>query len=315
MKTRIKSGLLMVPLLAVVWLGGYVLLAACVALSVVAVREFYRAFETATEDGGPLSSGAGPRAWSGGPVRPSRGIATCGIILLYGLPYVLWQGQLVWFAIVVALSFSLLFRKGEYGLPDCFVTMAGLLYVALFLSFVYRIDFEFNTLYMSSVLIDEAPIWIEEIWGQAGDTYGLFHISGFLYNPVWLVVFSAFATDICAYFIGMKFGRRKLASALSPKKTVEGSIGGVIGSVVVCGVFGWLCMPEFFVHTLVIGALGSVAAQAGDLTASAIKRRLGIKDYGSIIPGHGGVLDRIDSILFTAPLVYIYLGVIRFWTV
>jgi phosphatidate cytidylyltransferase len=303
----------MVPLLAVVWLGGYVLLAACVALSVVAVREFYRAFETATADGGPLAGGDGPRSWPGGPVRPSRGIATCGIILLYGLPYVLWQGQLVWVAIVVTLSFSLLFRKGEYSLSDCLVTMAGLLYVALFLSFVYWIDLDFDVLYMSSVLFDEAPVWDEGIWGQAGATYGLFHISGFLYNPVWLVVFSAFATDICAYFIGMKFGRRKLAPALSPKKTVEGSIGGIVGSIIVCGVFGWFAMPELFVHTLVIGALGGVVSQVGDLTASAIKRRLGIKDYGSIIPGHGGVLDRIDSILFTAPLVYIYLSVIRFW--
>jgi hypothetical protein len=73
-------------------------------------------------------------------------------------------------------------------------------------------------------------------------------------------------------------------------------------------------MPAFFVHCIIIGVLGSVAAQAGDIAVSAIKRRLGLKDFGNLIPGHGGLLDRIDSILFTAPLVYLYLSALSGWT-
>ena len=123
---------------------------------------------------------------------------------------------------------------------------------------------------------------------------------------VWLVIFSAFGSDIFAYFTGFLLGRHKLCPAISPKKTVEGAIGGVLGSVLICGIFGWVVIPGIAVHCLIIGALGAVFSQLGDLTASIFKRKMGIKDYGNLIPGHGGVMDRIDSILFTAPLVYYY---------
>ena len=121
---------------------------------------------------------------------------------------------------------------------------------------------------------------------------------------IWLVFLTAFGTDIMAYFTGMAFGKHKLCPNLSPKKSVEGAVGGVIGSVVFCGIFGYFALPDAFVMTLVIGFLGSIFAQLGDLSASAFKRQMGIKDYGNLIPGHGGILDRFDSVLFTAPLVY-----------
>jgi phosphatidate cytidylyltransferase len=291
MKTRVKSGFLMAPLLVVVWVGGYVLLAACVALSVFAIREFYRAFETATAD-------ADRR------IRPSFKVGTAGVVLLYALPFMM--GDTGWVVIVVVLCFALLFLKDGRSVTDSLVTMAGLIYVALFISCIYRVDFEFGPLRLG----DEA--FVGRFFESNADPNFYFH--GFSYNFVWLVVLSAFATDIFAYFTGRAFGRRKLAPVLSPKKTVGGAVGGFVGSVAVCGLFGYFAMPEFLVHTVVIGALGSVAAQAGDLTASAIKRRLGVKDYGNVIPGHGGLLDRIDSLLFTGPLVYLYLCVIRFWT-
>ena len=79
---------------------------------------------------------------------------------------------------------------------------------------------------------------------------------------------------------------------------MEGAVGGVIGSVVFCGIFGYFALPDAFVMTLVIGFLGSIFAQLGDLSASAFKRQMGIKDYGNLIPGHGGILDRFDSVLF-----------------
>lgn len=123
---------------------------------------------------------------------------------------------------------------------------------------------------------------------------------------VWLTLFTSFGTDIFAYFSGMLWGKRKLCLALSPKKTVEGAIGGVVGSVLLCILFSRIFLPTLMLHCVIIGLFGSVFAQIGDLVASAFKRKMGVKDYGNIIPGHGGILDRFDSILFTIPFVYYY---------
>ena len=118
---------------------------------------------------------------------------------------------------------------------------------------------------------------------------------------------SAFGTDIFAYLTGKALGKRKLCPSISPKKTVEGSIGGVLGSVLLCGLYSLFFMPSEFFICVVIGIAGGVFSQLGDLAASVMKRKIGIKDWGTLIPGHGGVLDRIDSILFVAPLVYFIL--------
>ncbi len=129
---------------------------------------------------------------------------------------------------------------------------------------------------------------------------------------LWLVIICACLTDTFALFVGKYFGKRKLAPKISPKKTVAGALGGILGSVIsatVYGVITELTMPEISVNFLSLAALGLVAAifaQLGDLSMSAVKREAGIKDYGNIIPGHGGILDRIDSIVFTAPLVYYF---------
>jgi phosphatidate cytidylyltransferase len=135
---------------------------------------------------------------------------------------------------------------------------------------------------------------------------GKFWFSG-LNSYVWIIVLAAFGTDIFAYFTGKLFGKHKLCPSISPKKTVEGSIGGIIGSVILCGLFGWFFIPEGFVNCIIIGFAGSIISQIGDLSASVMKRKIGIKDWGTLIPGHGGVLDRIDSMLFTAPLVFYFL--------
>jgi len=91
---------------------------------------------------------------------------------------------------------------------------------------------------------------------------------------------------------------------------VEGSIGGLIGSVILCGAFGYFFTCGLLYDCLILGALGGVLSQLGDLTASIFKRKMGIKDFGNLIPGHGGVLDRFDSVLFTAPMVYYYVTII-----
>ena len=128
---------------------------------------------------------------------------------------------------------------------------------------------------------------------------------------VWLIFFSAFGCDVGAYFTGMAFGKHKLIPQLSPKKTVEGSIGGIVVAVAICVIYGVILEAKnelVGVDTVLLccitGMVGSVFSQIGDLAASAMKRYVGIKDFGKIMPGHGGVLDRFDSVLFTAPVVY-----------
>lgn len=127
----------------------------------------------------------------------------------------------------------------------------------------------------------------------------------------WLPFIFAFASDTGAYFIGSAIGRHKLTPELSPKKSVEGALGGIVTTAVLSAVYAFVCFKIYSLDIKYIpvlaaaGAVGSVFGQFGDLAASAIKRYTGIKDYGNIMPGHGGVLDRFDSVLFTLPLVYI----------
>lgn len=126
------------------------------------------------------------------------------------------------------------------------------------------------------------------------------------YIFVWLVFIISFATDIFAYLVGKNFGKTKLIPSVSPKKTVEGSLGGIFASVVFGLLFGFIFKLPLGI-IFVISLLGSFVAQLGDLAASSIKRYVGIKDFGKIIPGHGGVLDRFDSVLMVAPFVYLVL--------
>lgn len=124
---------------------------------------------------------------------------------------------------------------------------------------------------------------------------------------ILLPLVSAFSSDAFAYFSGLAFGKHKLAPSLSPKKTVEGSVGGLCGAIVGCLIYGLVMGIGFdlgvnYFAMMVYGVLGSVISQMGDLSFSYIKRQSGIKDFGAIFPGHGGVLDRFDSVIFCAPL-------------
>lgn len=132
---------------------------------------------------------------------------------------------------------------------------------------------------------------------------------------IWLAFIGAWGSDTCAYVVGMLIGKHKLPSELSPKKSIEGCIGGIIGA----GLIGFIYATIFKTHiTLdnpqlaftIIGAVSSVLSQIGDLAASAIKRNHNIKDYGKLIPGHGGIMDRFDSLIFTAPIVFLLLQVL-----
>lgn len=129
-------------------------------------------------------------------------------------------------------------------------------------------------------------------------------------------MYCAWMTDTCAYFVGSKFGKHKLAPRISPKKSVEGAIGGVAGNMFFC-VVSYLVCDRFFFHLdtlniwmiLVGSVVLSVLGMCGDLSASVIKRNFGEKDFGNLFPGHGGVLDRIDSFLVTMPSLYVLIEI------
>lgn len=126
---------------------------------------------------------------------------------------------------------------------------------------------------------------------------------------VWLIFLSSWGCDTCAYCVGVLIGKHKMAPKLSPKKSVEGGIGGVVGAALLGVIFAlamnkWGGASASPLHYAVICGVGGMISQVGDLAASAVKRNHEIKDYGKLIPGHGGILDRFDSVIFTASVIY-----------
>lgn len=171
------------------------------------------------------------------------------------------------------------FTYPKYSTEQIMSCLFGIIYVSIMLSFVYQVRELDNGVWM-----------------------------------VWLIFVGSWISDTAAYCVGMLIGKHKLSPIVSPKKSIEGSIGGIVGAALV-GVIYALCIKNKLdmsinpiVAFAIIGAASSVISQLGDLAASAIKRKHDIKDYGTLIPGHGGILDRFDSVIFTAPIVY-YLAV------
>lgn len=174
-------------------------------------------------------------------------------------------------AIIVARLFSR--RPVEGALEEIAVTIFGLVYVAL--------------LFAHQVAIHAGP---------PGKKWLVF-----LYLVIW-------ASDTGAYYVGTAFGKHRLYEKISPKKSIEGLIGGVLASVLVAVLCTlWLVPSLGVIEAAVLGAALALAGTAGDLAESLIKRSAGVKDSGTIIPGHGGVLDRMDSMLFAAPVLFYYL--------
>lgn len=155
---------------------------------------------------------------------------------------------------------------------------------------------------------------------MAVTSFGLIYVLGFLmFIPliygvengkflIWYIAIASWGTDTFAYFVGSLIGKHKL-TPISPKKSIEGSIGGILGAVIISVIYT-ICINKFanleisYLAILGITVLLSILSQIGDLAASSIKRFVKIKDFGDIIPGHGGMLDRIDSIIFIAPFAY-----------
>ncbi len=126
---------------------------------------------------------------------------------------------------------------------------------------------------------------------------------------IWVLFVSAWSTDTFAYFSGITLGKHKLCPTISPKKTVEGSIGGILGCVIFVSIFTFI-LAKFndlsvnYLNVILFSLIASVFSQIGDLVASTIKREYDVKDYGNLIPGHGGILDRFDSVLLISPIAY-----------
>ena len=127
---------------------------------------------------------------------------------------------------------------------------------------------------------------------------------------VWLIFLCSWGCDTCAYCVGVLIGKHKMAPVLSPKKSIEGAVGGVLGAALLGAIYAAAtgAYNPNSAHTPLIYAIicgvGALVSMVGDLAASAIKRQENIKDYGTLIPGHGGILDRFDSVIFTAPVIY-----------
>lgn len=185
---------------------------------------------------------------------------------------------IILFLTVAALIISV-FRK-DCNFMDAAVTVMGFIYTIAFFSLI--------------LLIYEMP-------GGRHYVFAIFTI--------------AWVCDTAAYFTGRFFGKRKLIPEVSPKKTVEGALGGLAGGALGTMIYGWIVLltgqPVMNpLHFLVMGFIGSFFSQIGDLIASSIKRDCGVKDYPKLIPGHGGILDRFDSVLLAAVSVFLYLTII-----
>lgn len=173
------------------------------------------------------------------------------------------------------LMFAYVFTYPKYKTEQIMAAFFGVFYVAVMLSYVYQ----------TRMLAAGAYI-------------------------VWLIFLCSWGCDTCAYCVGMLIGKHKMSPKLSPKKSIEGAVGGVIGAALLTILYGMIfksAMNSTQTHVFImagISAVGALISMVGDLTASAIKRNYEIKDYGKLIPGHGGILDRFDSVIFTAPVIY-----------
>ena len=263
--TRLISGILLLTFTFVtMFFGGQLLLITLFMISLIGLYELYKVMKF---ENTPLACVGylGAFAWYLNiDTKPNA-------ILDIKVP------ELMIFSIVVVAALLVFVVKyPKYSANQLFSTIFGIFYIPVMISFIFKT--------------------------RENIAYGQW--------LAWMVYVSSWGSDTCAYAVGRLFGRHKLAPNLSPKKSIEGSVGGIVGSALIGVIFG-LIMSNFtgksenlIIIFAVIGGLGSVISQIGDLAASGIKRNYDIKDYGHLIPGHGGILDRYDSILITAPIVY-----------
>lgn len=258
-----------------------------------------------------------------------------GIILVLLAVFVVSNGGIILFIISEVISLIGLFELYRVmNIEKNFLGIVGYLTSISYYAMLWINDEHYVTLMAIAALMVLMSLYVvtfpkyktEEVTVAF---FGVFYVAimfSYLYQVrmmtdgkylVWLIFLSSWGCDTCAYCIGTLFGRHKLAPALSPKKSVEGAVGGVAGAAVLgfvyAGIFGRqmeaVSNPQ--IACLLACAIAAVISQLGDLAASAIKRNHNVKDYGHLIPGHGGILDRFDSVLFTAPAVYFAVTFLR----
>ncbi len=281
--TRLISGISLVIIALVTILAGNSVLAATLCLiSVIAYRELTRACNVHTEN------------------KKCNALEFVGIVLTVVyyvlLAVVFHQGNgkgsgltqaypMIMMVIAVGLIiylFIYVFTFPCYKAPQIMAAMFSWLYAPVMLSFIYLI--------------------------REGFAYGSY--------LVWLVFLCSWGSDTCAYAVGVLFGKHKMTPKLSPKKSVEGAVGGVAGAAILFVLYTHFVINKYTDATIplilpaVLGAVGALVSMVGDLAASAIKRDHDIKDYGRLIPGHGGIMDRFDSVIIAAPLIFVGLAVI-----
>lgn len=278
-KTRLISGIVLVLVaFLTIYAGGDVLLATLFGVSVIGLGELYQT-EKMTFQLPAVAAYIAAAAYFlllrfGTPLADGK--------QLLGQPF----GENLWMfgmLFLIVLLGCYVFTFPKYKVHQIVLAFFGFFYVAVMLSFIYRTRALENGQYL-----------------------------------VWLIFLSSWGYDTCAYCVGMitgkTIGNHKMTPRLSPKKSIEGAVGGLLGAMLLGVLYALLATKlSGTVHPkleyAIICGVGAVIAQIGDLAASAIKRDCDLKDYGHIIPGHGGVLDRFDSVIFTAPMIY-YLSVL-----
>ncbi len=296
--TRLASGIVLILIaLVTLSLGGPVLALTLLAISLIAYRELTKALNVADEGGNrsevspavgnrpDASQESGKRSNVSG--EGKKGGGKWNLLEIAGL-----FGVVVYYAAVY-------FSGAEVFQLMCIVGVfmaEMLIYVATFPRFRAEqvVGAVFAFLY--------APVMLSFVYLTRAFPQGIY--------IVWMILISSWGSDTCAYAVGMLIGKKKIFPVLSPKKSLEGCIGGVAGAALIGALYGHffveMAFPDQTVKWILafICGVGAVMSQAGDLAASAIKRNHNIKDYGHLIPGHGGIMDRFDSMIVTAPMIY-----------
>lgn len=205
-------------------------------------------------------------------------IGLAGVVVYYAVMYV-WQDTALLLMCIV-----LVFMAEMFLYVICFPRYQAQQVVTAIFSFLY------------------APVMLSFMYMTRMSESGIY--------LVWLILISSWGCDTCAYCVGKLIGRKKIFPVLSPHKSLEGCIGGVAGAALIGGLYAYFVVEAMIPHQKVlwiivfISAVGALMSMVGDLAASAIKRNYEIKDYGKILPGHGGIMDRFDSMIVTAPMIY-----------
>ena len=269
MRERAISAAVLVPvLLIVIGIGGPVLALAVTLITAIAAVEVFRLLH-------------------GGGYSPFLALGTAfavTIVLDAAFPAVLDGSGLLLGAIGIVLVAVASFTKTDPhdGLQSWMATVFGAFYISL-LSFIIRVG------HVGPDVPASAPL----------------NLIGAERGWILMLLLAVWAFDTGAYLVGRTFGRTKFLSHISPSKTVEGVVGGVVVSTLAVAAMLW-GLGQNPLHALILGPLTALAAQAGDLAESVIKRSAGAKDSGTLIPGHGGMLDRVDSFIFAAPVMTLY---------